>query len=155
MDKPVTFFTIKKLGSDDIALAKELFYFFQIDDGIAYPIIPSNEYLHSLLQKDDFHVIIAIVDHTLIGGLTAYELDMYKEEIKEMFLYEIAVEPEQRKRGVAKALIGHLKDISIAKGIKEMYVGTSTDNHAAMKLYRSTGGEADTKIAWFVYTLRC
>ncbi len=153
MDKPDAFFTIKKLVPNDTALAKELFHFFQVDDGISEPIIPSNEYLHSLLQKDDFHIIVAMAGHALIGGLTAYELEMYKEEIKEMFLYEIAVEPEQRKRGVAKALIGHLKDISIAKGIKEMYVGTSTDNHVAMKLYHSTGAEADTKIAWFVYTL--
>jgi aminoglycoside 3-N-acetyltransferase I len=153
MDKPEAFFSIKKLGPYDTILAKELFHFFQVDDGITDPFTPSDKYLTALLQKDDFHVIVAMAGHTLIGGLTAYELEMYKEEIKEMFLYEIAVEPEQRQKGVASALIEYLKNIGIAKGIKEMYVGTSTDNLAAMKLYRSTGGEADTNIAWFVYTL--
>jgi aminoglycoside 3-N-acetyltransferase I len=94
---------------------------------------------------------VALQNDTLIGGLTAYELKMYKEETNEMFLYEIAVEPGHRKKGVAKALIKFLKNICINSGINEMYVGTSTNNQAAQKLYRSTGGEPDADIAWFVY----
>jgi aminoglycoside 3-N-acetyltransferase I len=146
-------FIIKKLLPGDITLAKQLFWFFQVDDGVAEPLIPSDKYLKDLLLKDDFHVIAALQNDNLIGGLTAYELEMYKEEIKEMFLYEIAVEPDYRKIGVAKALIEFLKKICRDKGIKEMYVGTSTDNNAAMKLYQSGGGVADANIAWFVYSI--
>ncbi|HEY2582596.1 MAG TPA: GNAT family N-acetyltransferase, partial [Mucilaginibacter sp.] len=145
-------FTIKQLNGCDIALARKLFYFFQVDDGIAEPIVPSDKYLSDLLSKDDFHVIVALQNDQLIGGLTGYELEMYKEEIKEMFLYEIAVVEEYRKKGVAKALIELLKQLCVAKRIKEMYVGTSVNNTAAMKLYKSTGGQADDDIAWFVYT---
>lgn len=143
--------TIKKLKPADLSYAKDLFCFFQLDDEIANPVIPSDEYIAALLLKDDFHVLIALQNDKLIGGLTAYELIMYKQQINEMFLYEIAVRPEHRKTGVAKALIQSLKEICIAKEIKEMYVGTSTDNNAALKLYRSTGGKADDNIAWFVY----
>jgi aminoglycoside 3-N-acetyltransferase I len=145
-------FTIKQLSNQDIRFARELFYFFQIDDGITEPMVPSDKYIYDLLSKDDFHVIVALQNHLLIGGLTGYELEMYKEEIKEMFLYEIAVVEDYRKKGVAKALIEFLKQLCVLKGIREMYVGTSVNNTAAMKLYKSTGGQADEDIAWFVYT---
>jgi len=48
-------------------------------------------------------------------------------------------------------LIESLKNICKAKGIEEMYVGTSTPNNAAMALYASTGGGQEPDIAWFVY----
>jgi aminoglycoside 3-N-acetyltransferase I len=146
-------FTIKKLKGTDAELAKQLFWFYQVDDEVAEPLIPSNEYLKKLLTKNDFHVLVALQNDKLIGGLTAFELPMYKEEVNEMFLYEIAVEQEYRKMGVAKALIENLKNICRDKGIKGMYVGTSTDNIPAMRLYKATGGEADEKIAWFVYEI--
>lgn len=143
--------TIKKLIPADFSQAKELFWFFQLDDEVVNPVVPPDDYVAALILRNDFHVIVALQNGAVIGGLTAYELTMYKEEINEMFLYEIAVLPEHRKMGVAKQLIESLKEICVTRGIKEMYVGTSTDNSASMKLYRSTGGNADDKIAWFVY----
>jgi aminoglycoside 3-N-acetyltransferase I len=144
-------FTIKKLSPGDTELFKQLSWFYQVDDEVAEPALPSDEYLRKLLLKDDFHVFVGIQDDKLIGGVTGFELPMYKEEINEMFLYEIAVEPGYRKMGVAKALIEELKNTCKEKGIKEMYVGTETDNIPAMKLYKATGGDPDEKIAWFVY----
>ena len=135
-------------------MAKQLFLFFQEDDQIARPVIPTDSYLAELLAKDDFHVIVAIHNGHLIGGLTGYELPMYKRPVREMFLYEIAVTPEFRQVGVATALINMLKEISAEKGIEEMYVGTSTRNKAAMALYSSTGGEQEADVAWFIYQCR-
>jgi len=147
-------FTVRKLTADDVGLAKQLFWFFQVDDEIAQPVVSSDSYVHQMLLKDDFHVIVALQDDKLIGGLTGYELPMYKREIKELFLYEIAVKREFRQHGVAKALIGRLKQVCRERGIEEMYVGTSTPNKAAMALYASTGGEQEPDIAWFVYQLK-
>src|SRR6185503_1042 len=147
-------FTVKKLRPEEVAMAKQLFLFFQEDDQIAQPVIPTDSYLAELLSKDVFHVIVAIHDGHLIGGLTGYELPMCKRPIREMFLYEIAVTPEFRQVGVATALINMLKEISVEKGMEEMYVGTSTRNEAAMALYTSTGGEQEADIAWFIYQLK-
>ena len=147
-------FSIKKLGPADFALAKQLFWFFQTDDGIAQPVVPADKYVADLLSRDGFHVLVAVEDGMLIGGVTAYELDMYKAAIKEMFLYEIAVKEGHRQKGVAKALIDFLKKIGVNKGMKEMYVGTTSDNTPAMKLYRATGGEAEADVVWFVYQLK-
>lgn len=141
---------IKKLNAEDVELAKELFLFFQVDDNVQHPVIPSDNYIHTLLSRHSFHVIIALQNGMVTGGLTAYELDMYKESVTEVFLYEIAVKPAYRKQGIGKRLIRFLKQSCAAKGIHEMYVGTEKNNLPAIKLYESTGGKEE-KIAWFVY----
>ncbi len=146
-----TQFEIEKLSSNQIALAKELMLMFQLDDGIENPTLPSENYLTEILAKDDFHVIVALKNNQLIGGLTAYEIKMFKRETIEMFLFEIGVEKSQRKKGVATALIEFLKEICIAKGIIEMFVGTGKDNLAARRLYLTTGGKADENSVWFNY----
>lgn len=113
--------------------------------------LPSAEYTAEMLSRNDFHVIVAIKDQKLIGGLTAYEMKMFKGETTEMFLYEIEVAESFRRKGVAKALIGFLKQICVEKGIVEMFVGTSKDNQAARNLYSATGGKADEDSVWFNY----
>ena len=109
-------YTVKKLQPGETDLALELFIFFQEDDGDPVIYTPSFPYLEGLLAKDDFHVLVAMEDDRVLGGLTAYELPMYKEEITEMFLYEIGVHPAHRRRGVARDLIEELKIICRTKG---------------------------------------
>ena len=79
-------FEIKKLSPNDVKLAKELFLFFQTDDGKENPTIASDEYLTNLLEKEDFYVLVAVRNERIIGGLTAYALLKYKREATEMFL---------------------------------------------------------------------
>ena len=85
-------YIIRKLAAGDIDPTKQLIRFFLIDDGIENPALPSDEYVSEMLLKPDFHVIVAIEQDRVIGGLTAYEMKMFKRETTEMFLYEIAPE---------------------------------------------------------------
>jgi len=142
-------FEIKKLDSGEIALAKELILLFGFDD--ENHVLPSDEYIAKMLARNDFHVIIALENNQLIGGLTAYEMTMFKCETTEMFLYEIEVAETRRQKGVGKALIEFLKQICHEKNIVEMFVGTEKDNSAARALYAATGGMADEDSVWFNY----
>lgn len=134
-------FEIKKLESTEKKLANELFLFFQVDDGERNPTSASDKYLTDLLEKDDFHVLVALENDRVIGGLTAYELKKYKNEATEMFLYEIGVGEKYRRRGVAAALIEFLKAICAEKNIRVMFVLTESENLPARRLYEKTGGE--------------
>lgn len=145
-------FVIKKLSSENLDYAKQLIMFFQIDDGDENPTLPSDEYCSKMLEREDFHVIIALENDWVIGGLTAYEMNMYKLETTEMFLYEIGVEPAHRKKGVATALIEHLKKICLDKDIRIMFVGAMANNSPARKLYETTGGIGEEVIE-FEYEL--
>lgn len=143
---------IQKLEAIDVPLAHELFFFFQEDDADETLTRTSDDYLRNLLSREDFHVLIARHNERIVGGLTAYELPMYKEELNELFLYEIGVEDSYRKKGIAKNLIEALIKIGQAKRIREMYVGAMADNVPAIKLYTSTGGKA-AQVAWFEYRI--
>lgn len=144
-------FEIKKLVSSEISLAKELILMFGFDHETNEPIPPGDGYITRMLARNDFHVIVALEHGRLIGGLTAYEMNMFKRETTEMFLYEIEVEESYRQKSIGKALIEYLKQICVSKGIVEMFVGTSKDNLAARKLYATTGGKADEDSVWFNY----
>ncbi|CAN5265750.1 GNAT family N-acetyltransferase [soil metagenome] len=139
---------IKKLNSNEIETAKQLISMFGFDDENS--LLPSDEYMAEMLGKETFHVVVALENGKLIGGLTAYEMKMFKRETTEIFLYEIEVEEHYRRKGVGTALIEFLKEICRAKGIVEMFVGTENDNFAARKLYSTTGGKQDDSV-WFNY----
>jgi aminoglycoside 3-N-acetyltransferase I len=144
-------FEIKKLDPTEIELAKELIVMFGFTEGSSRQIFSGNDYTQEMLAKEDFHVIVALEDGQLIGGLTAYEMKMFKRETTEMFLYEIEVAESHRQRGIGTALIQFLKEICHQKGIVEIFVGTEKDNFPARKLYSATGGVADEDSVWFSY----
>lgn len=110
----------RKLNPNDINLAKELFLFFQIDDGVVNPTLGSDEYLRDLLSRNDFHVIGALQNETIIGGLVGYELAKYKEETTVMFLYEIGVSSSFRRKGIATKIRLLERDLWRKSGLKSV-----------------------------------
>lgn len=143
--------TIQKLLPGDLQLAKELIRCWHEEEE-RQPPLPPDQYLTRLLTDMSFHLLVAIADGRVVGGLSAYELPMLYESITEMFLYEIGVSAEARKQGVATALINELKTICAARHIETIFTGTEADNTAAKKLYLSTGADEE-QVAWFVYAL--
>ena len=142
---------IKKLAKGEIGWAKSLVTMFGSDDGDENFAPPSDDYCAKMLAREDFHVIVALDGGRLVGGVTAYEMKMFKRETTEMFLYEIEVAETHRRQGVGKALIERLMLICREKGIVEMFVGTEKENTPARRLYGSTGGKADEDSVWFNY----
>ena len=145
-------FTIKRLQPTDIAQAKELIEAWQKDGFALKNPLPADDYLHRLIADGEFHVIVAMVNDKVVGGITAYELVMFDKEETEMFLYDIAVAKGHRNKSIAKELIAELKKICSEKGIKIMFVGTTPDNEAAKQLYLTTGAQREI-ISWFTYDL--
>jgi aminoglycoside 3-N-acetyltransferase I len=140
---------IRKLSAADIDLATALFLSWRESE----TKLPGKEYLVSLLNNDAFHIFAAISNNRVVGGLTAYEMPMYLEETKEVFLYEIGVTEEYLRHGIASALINALKTICRDRSIRYFYVGTETDNHPARQLYKKTQAREEN-IAWFTYDLK-
>ena len=145
-------FFIKKLNKSEVQLAKQFIHQWFEDDEPSSSFLPSNNYIKTNLAKDDSHVYVAIENGKVVGGLTAYEIPMFYREEAEMFLYEIGVDKDHRRKGIARSLIEALKKTCILKGIKEIFVGTSMENHAARRLYESTGGNVEVS-PWYNYNL--
>ena len=131
---------IEKLEKNQTETAIQLFRLFQMDDGVENPDEVSDNYLKNLLARTDFHVLAAFDGENLIGGLTAYELAKYKTEVREMFLYELVVDKNYRRKQAASRLIDFLKNICSEKEISEIFLLTENSNFAARNLYLKTDG---------------
>ena len=58
----------------------------------------------------------------------------------EMFLYELAVDPAARNRGVGRALVRELADLARERRCYGMWVLTDDGNPAALRAYAAAGG---------------
>jgi ribosomal protein S18 acetylase RimI-like enzyme len=89
---------------------------------------------------DERHLLLlGYVQNRPAGFVSAVEV-FHPDKRSELFLNEIAVMDEARRRGVARALIEELKRVGHERGCVGMWVLTDEDNVAAMGLCRSTGG---------------
>jgi aminoglycoside 3-N-acetyltransferase I len=101
--------------------------------------LPSDEYLKGLLAKPHVIVLTAIKNENVIGGIVAYVLDKYEQEISEIYLYDLAVAEEFRRQGIARALIESLKVIAKGVGASVLFVQADREDEPAIKLYQSLG----------------
>ncbi len=88
------------------------------------------------------------------GFLVAHALERPDRDARQMFVYEVAVAPAWRGRGLAAALIREVKALARREGMFEAFVLTSRGNRAARRLYESTGGVVEDDSAMlFVFPL--
>lgn len=97
----------------------------------------------AFLADERHHLLIGYVADRPAGFVTAIELLHPDKPRPEMFLYELGVEPEFRRRGVATALMERLVQLCHERGCGEMFVLTEEDNVAGRATYRKAGGEAE------------
>jgi ribosomal protein S18 acetylase RimI-like enzyme len=99
------------------------------------------------------HLLLASVDDTPAGFVTAIELLHPDKERPEMFLYELGVDERFRRRGVATALLERLVELCAERGCREMFVLTDEDNVAAMASYRKAGGRREPDSVLWLWSL--
>ena len=104
---------------------------------------PSDDYLISLLGREDFIPLVAIADNKVVGGLAAYVLKKFEQERSEIYVYDLAVLEDFRRRHIATDLINHLQKIATEIGAWVVYVQADYGDDPAIKLYESLGKRED------------
>lgn len=106
---------------------------------------PSAEYQRRLLESDYFIALVALHDETVVGGIAAYELKKFEQERSEIYLYDLAVAEDHRRRGIATALIQQMKVIAAERGAHGLFVqaDTGAEDQAAIALYSRLGLRED------------
>ena len=107
------------LSGTDIARFKELLQVFAeaFADPQAYSsAVPRDAYLQALLDKDHFLALAALDGSKVVGGLTAYVLDKFEQERKEIYIYDLAVLEAYRRRGIATGMINKVRTIVSERG---------------------------------------
>ena len=105
--------------------------------------IPSDVYLESLLGSDTFIPLAAVADGKVVGGLAAYVLKKFEQERSEIYIYDLAVDENYRRRGVATGLINRLREIARELGSWVIFVQADPGDDPAIKLYESLGTRED------------
>jgi len=110
----------------------------------------SDRNLSSLLGNSHFIVMAALVENKVVGGLTAYEIPMYYSDSSEIFIYDLAVDPQYQRMGIGKGLMQSLREYCLKQGVKEFFVMAHEEDEHAIDFYRATGGKSE-KVINFLY----
>ena len=139
-------YTFTQLTSADIATLKTLLRVFgeAFEDVETYQgAVPDDGYLQSLLSQPHFIVVIATHGDEVVGGLAAYELQKFERDRREIYIYDLAVAKEHRRKGVATGLIRELKRIARERGAYVIFVQADRGDAPAIALYETLGTRED------------
>jgi aminoglycoside 3-N-acetyltransferase I len=131
---------IRLLSTKDIDFAGDLLYYFREEFSDDKPFRLSDERLKEVLTQKDFYILGAFVEGTIVGGITAYKLLGSNYLHPELFIYDLAVKPEFRRRGIAAKLIKTAQELGAKIGATETFVFAEMDDEQAMKFYQSQKG---------------
>lgn len=82
---------------------------------------------------------VAVVDDEPLGAIMTVSRAPWPDVADSAFIVELFVDHRYRRRGVARALLGQCLRVAVAAGEKRVGLRVSTDNVAAVALYRSFG----------------
>jgi aminoglycoside 3-N-acetyltransferase I len=137
---------VRQLSASDVELLKQLLNVFgeAFDDVATYQdAVPGDDYLRALLQRPHFIALVAMSGADVIGGLAAYQLDKFEQDRREIYIYDLAVAEQHRRRRVATSLIVELKRLARERGVYVIYVQADKGDEAAIRLYESLGTRED------------
>jgi len=140
-------YAYKQLAPADVAMLKALLAVFgeafgEIDT--YQRAIPDDQYLRALLGKTHFIALAALTeDGSTVGGLAAYELEKFEQARSEIYIYDLAVAEQHRRRGIATGLIRELQRIAKSRGAYAIFVQADLPDTPAIRLYESLGTRED------------
>ena len=100
------------------------------------------------LSSPDHHLLLAYEDDRPVGMISGVETT-HPDKGTEMFLYELGVDEDARRRGVATALVHALAALARERGCYGMWVAVDPDNVAALATYRRAGAHEEAPAVVF------
>ena len=96
-------------------------------------------FVAEFLSDDRHHLAVAIDAGQVIGFASGVHY-VHPDKPPELWINEVGVAESHQGRGIGKALMRALLEHGRRLGCGEAWVLTERSNHAAMRLYASTGG---------------
>jgi ribosomal protein S18 acetylase RimI-like enzyme len=96
--------------------------------------------IDAFLRNDLDYVVACIEDNVVVGFLLAYELQRFDKN-NMMYVHEVDVVPEYRRRGIGRQMIEEVIRICEECGVYKLFLITNKSNVPACRLYEVTGGK--------------
>jgi aminoglycoside 3-N-acetyltransferase I len=139
-------YQLRQLGPRDVASTERLTAMF--GEAFGEPDTygdapPGHVYLERLLARDHFIALAAFDGEAVVGGLVAYVLDKFERRRSEIYIYDLAVAEDYRRRGISTALIAELQRIGTERGAWVIFVQADHGDDPAIALYTGLGTRED------------
>jgi aminoglycoside 3-N-acetyltransferase I len=131
--------TTRRLRPGDEDQARELFAMMAEAFGEAAEPL-ADEYVAQLLGSGSFWAVAALESDRVVGGITAHTLPMTRAQAAELFVYDLAVHEDFRRRGLGGLLVGTLRAEAALAGIGAVFVAADEEDAHALAFYRSLAG---------------
>lgn len=133
---------IYRLGPKDQDLFAEMLNLFgrEFDEPDTYGSNrPGTKYVSELLESTTFVALVAIEDDLVVGALVAYELPKFEQARSEFYIYDLAVDKNYRRRGVATDLINETRRIAKDRDGWVVMIQADYGDEPAISLYSKLG----------------
>src|SRR5215471_15847862 len=97
------------------------------------------------------HIMMVAIAGQLVVGQCAAVVHRHPDKATELYIDEIGVAPEFKRRGIARRLLEDMLALGKALGCEEAWVGTESDNQPARGLYETQGATAE---AFAMYVIK-
>ncbi len=137
---------IRVLGPNDLTHMHEMLSLFgrSFEDTETYNSTrPSDEYLVELLAGSMCVAVVALSEDRVIGGLAGYFLPKFEQARSEFYIFDLAVDKDYRRQGVATGLIEKVREIAAERGAWVVYVQADPEDTPAVALYSKLGIRED------------
>lgn len=142
---------IKLLTAGNTKAFEDLLHIFKEAFEMEDILIPGEEYLETLLRKKDFLVFAAIQNNMVVAGLTVYLLQPYFSTRPVAFIYDIAVQKVQQRKGTGSRLMEAVLDFCQTNGYDEAFVEADAADTHAVNFYRKTTYTSVVSALQFTY----
>ncbi|MEP2988838.1 MAG: GNAT family N-acetyltransferase [Parasphingorhabdus sp.] len=105
--------------------------------------------LQSYLAEKTHWLVVALYDGVVIGKATAM-VHRRPDKEDELYLDEIDVIPDLRRKGIAKMILKKILEMADDWGCEECWLGTEKDNIPARKLYESNGAKPEDFVLYYL-----
>jgi ribosomal protein S18 acetylase RimI-like enzyme len=139
---------VRLVGPDDAALFDHV-----AEDVFDEPVDRAR--LAAYLAEPGHHMVVAIHGGVIVGQ-TAAVVHRHPDKPSELYIDEVGVAPEFRRRGIARRMLESMLDHGKSIGCEEAWVGTEPDNLPARGLYerrRRQGDEGAGAFVMYVFRL--
>jgi ribosomal protein S18 acetylase RimI-like enzyme len=136
--------TVKEMGGlsiracrlEDIGMVLELWRHADATPGV----IDNADDLRRAVADSPAHVLVAEVDGRLVGSIIG-TFDGWRGNI-----YRLAVQPDYRRRGVARALVAEVERRLTAQGARRITALVENDHAWAMNFWEAVGYAVDERV---------